>query len=65
MKRLLLCLGLLWPGLADAQVLTALYDVAGVTGDDMLNVRVGPDADSAARGCLPPNAKAVDVVVSL
>ncbi len=62
MKRLLLCLGLLWPGLAGAQVLPALYDVAGVAGDDVLNIRVGPDADSAAMGSLPPDAKAVEVV---
>lgn len=62
MKRLVLALGLLWPGLAAAQVLPALYDVAGVAGDDVLNVQVGPDADSAAMGSLPPNAKAVELV---
>lgn len=62
MKRFALCLALLWPGLAAAQVLPALYDVAGVAGDDVLNVRVSPDAESAAMGSLPPNAKAVEVV---
>ncbi len=63
MKWFFLALGVLWPGLAAAQVLPALYDVAGVAGDDVLNIRVGPDAESAAMGSLPPNSKAVEVVV--
>lgn len=62
MKRLLLWLGLLWPGLAGAQVLPALYDVAGVATDDVLNIRAEADAGSPALGSLPPNAKAVEVV---
>lgn len=62
MKRLAFWLGLLWAGQAGAQVLPALYDVAGVAGDDVLNIRVGPNANSAAMGGLPPDAKAVEVV---
>lgn len=60
MKRRALCLGLLWPGLAAAQVLPVLYDVAGVAGDDMLNMQVSPDAESATMGRLAPNAKAFE-----
>ena len=62
MKRLALCLSLLCPGFADAQVLPALYDVVGVASNDMLNIRIAPDAESAAMGNLSPNAKAVEVV---
>lgn len=62
MKRLSLCLGLLWPGLAGAQVLPALYDVAGVASNDVLNIRASADAGAALLGSLPPDAKAVEVV---
>lgn len=62
MKRLALCLGLFWAGQAGAQVLPALYDVAGVAGDDVLNIRAAADASSPARGALPSDATAVEVV---
>ena len=62
MKRVALCLGLLWPGLAGAQVLPALYDVVGVAGNDVLNIRTSAAADVAILGSLPPDAKAVEVV---
>lgn len=62
MKRLLLSLGLLWPGLAGAQVLPALYDVAGVAGNDVLNIRASADATAAMVSSLPPDAKTVEVV---
>ena len=62
MKWFVLVLGTLWPGLSAAQVLPALYDVAGVAGDDVLNIRVEPSANGAAMGSLPPDAKAVEVV---
>ncbi len=57
-----LALGLIWPSFAAAQVLPALYDVAGVAGDDVLNIRAMPDATTATLGNLPPDAKAVEVV---
>ena len=62
MRWLALALGLIWPGLGAAQVLPALYDVAGVAGDDVLNIRAMPDAGAATLGNLPPDAKAVEVV---
>ena len=62
MKRGALCLGLMWPGLAGAQVLPALYDVVGVAGNDVLNIRASAAADVAILASLPPDAKAVEVV---
>lgn len=62
MKCFVLALGLLAPTTLSAEVLPALYDVAGVAGNDVLNIRVAADANSAAMGSLPPDAKAVEVV---
>jgi len=62
MKRLVLCLGLLWAWPSGAQVLPALYDVTGVAGDDVLNIRAAADAGSPVRGGLSADATAVEVV---
>lgn len=62
MKWLALLVGLLWPGILAAQVLPALYDVAGVAGDDVLNIRASAYPGAAVLGSLPPDAKAVEVV---
>lgn len=62
MKWLWLCLCLIWPGLAVAQVLPALYDVTGVAGSDVLNIRANADVNSAIVATLRPDAKDVEVV---
>ncbi|GLS86180.1 hypothetical protein GCM10010873_11540 [Cypionkella aquatica] len=62
MKALLLCAWLLWPTVAAAQVLPALYDVAGVAGDDVLNIRANADASSPVLASLPADATSVEVV---
>lgn len=62
MKWLVLWIGLLWAAQAAAQVLPALYDVAGVASNDVLNIRSAADASSPVMGALPPDAKAVEVV---
>ena len=49
------------PAVADGP-LPALYDVVGVGGGDRLNVREGPDAQTAVVGSLAPDAKGVEVV---
>lgn len=40
----------------------ALYDVAGVAADDVLNVRAEPDAGAAIVGTLDPTATDVEVI---
>ena len=62
MKWFVMALCSLWPGFAAAQVLPALYDVAGVAGTDVLKIRAAADASSAAMGSLASYAKAVEVV---
>lgn len=62
MRVLLLYLALLWPGLATAQAVPALYDVAGVASNDVLNIRAKASAATAIVGGLAPDAKGVEVV---
>lgn len=61
MMRLVLAL-LALPALAAAQEFPALYDVAGVAADDVLNVRAAPDASAEIVGTLAPDARNVEVV---
>lgn len=42
--------------------LPTLFDVADVAMDDVLNIRLQPDAGSPVIGTLPPDAKGVEVV---
>ncbi|RVT83392.1 peptide-binding protein [Rhodobacteraceae bacterium CCMM004] len=51
-------------GAAAAQDLKrpALYDVAGVAANDVLNLRAGPSSAEAIVGALPPDARDVEVV---
>lgn len=50
------------PALALAQQMPALYDVTGVAGDDVLNIRETPSADAVLIGALAPNALGVEVI---
>lgn len=62
MKRFVVCIGILaGPAFGDA-ALPALHDVTGVTANDVLNLRVKPDASAAILGSLPPDLKGVEVV---
>lgn len=45
-----------------AQPLPALFDVSGVAADDVLNVRLDPDASAEKIGALAPDAKDIEVV---
>lgn len=45
-----------------ADVYPALHEVTGVAADDVLNIRVAPDAGSAIIGTLAPDATGVEVV---
>lgn len=60
MLRLTLFL-MVFPALAAAQGLPALYDVTGVANDDVLNVREGPSAADPIIGTLAPDAGNVEV----
>ncbi|NDV02854.1 SH3 domain-containing protein [Pseudoroseicyclus tamaricis] len=54
----------LWAGMAGAtteEALPALYDVAGVAADDVLNLREGPGVEHAVIGELAPGAESVEV----
>jgi len=62
MKHLALLLCLLFPGIATAQALPALYDVVGVAADDVLNIRAAPSASASIIGALAQTAKSVEVV---
>lgn len=55
-----------WMGLAGvaAQDLPQLYDVTGVTADDVLNIRAAPDADAPILGTLGHDARGVEVVAA-
>lgn len=46
------------------RVLPALFDVSGVAGNDVLNVRSGPGAGFEVIGALDPHAKGVEVVAT-
>jgi uncharacterized membrane protein len=50
------------PAAAQGPDLPALFDVAGVAADDVLNIRAAPDAGAGIVGTLPPDATAVEVV---
>ncbi|MGR3455062.1 SH3 domain-containing protein [Pseudooceanicola sp.] len=50
------------PAAATQDAFPALYDVAGVASDDVLNVRAEPDASSEIIGALPPDARNVEVI---
>ncbi|GKY86371.1 SH3 domain-containing protein [Sinisalibacter aestuarii] len=54
----LLCL----PGLASAQTFPALYDVAGVAANDVLNIRAEPTASAGIVGTFAPDATRIEVV---
>jgi uncharacterized membrane protein len=63
--RALFAAALLWYGIAFsafAQPFPQLYDVTGVAGDDVLNVRIDPSASSAIVGQLTPQQKNIEVV---
>lgn len=62
MKHLALLLCLLFPGFAAAQALPALYDVIGVAGDDVLNIRAAPSTSASIIGGLAQTATGVEVV---
>lgn len=58
-----LLLALVLPAMAAAETgWPALYDVVGVAGDDVLNVRAGPGADFDKLGSLPTDATGIEVV---
>ncbi|SPF79375.1 SH3 domain-containing protein [Pseudoprimorskyibacter insulae] len=61
MIRLALVLLLTWTGLAQAQSVPGLFDVAGVAMDDALNVRVSPKGSADKIGTLAHDAKTVEV----
>ncbi|SDE66639.1 SH3 domain-containing protein [Limimaricola pyoseonensis] len=63
MRRLALLLAL-WaaPAFATVDAWPALYDVAGVAADDMLNIRSGPGTGHAVIGTLAPDARGVEVL---
>lgn len=52
----------LWPGLAAAQDLPALFGVQGVAPDDVLNIRDQPSAAGAILGALPPDTAGLEVL---
>lgn len=60
----LLCVAILWPvvGAGADPLLPDLFDVSGVAGDDVLNVRERPDAASAILTTLPPDRTGVEVL---
>lgn len=61
MRRALAVLSLiLWAGAGQAQDLPALFDVTGVAADDVLNVRLRPDASALPIGALPHDARFVE-----
>ena len=66
MTRLLVALWLLIcaapPTFASTEGWPALFDVTGVSADDVLNVRSRPDADGEIIGSLSPNATNVEVI---
>lgn len=53
---------LLAHGAAAAPILPSLFDVTGVSTDDVLNVRAAPDADAPVIGSLAPGATGIEVV---
>lgn len=55
---------ILWlaAGPAAAQDLPAVYDVAGVAADDVLNVRAEPSAEAPVLRTLAPDAGGIEVV---
>ena len=63
MIRLAAALALLAaPAMATQDGWPALYDVAGVAADDVLNVRSAPSAGAEIVGTLPPDAAGVEVI---
>ncbi len=62
MIRILAFLLFLFPALAGAQNLPALYDVDGVAVSDTLNVRSGPSTQFDVIDKLPPDAESLEVV---
>lgn len=51
------------PALATTdEALPALYDVAGVAADDVLNIRAEPTASAAIIGALGPKARRIEVI---
>lgn len=61
-RTMMVCLVALWAGLAQAQSLPQLHDVAGVAADDVLNIRAEPTASAPIIGTLAPDARGVEVV---
>ncbi len=50
------------PAKADQADFPALYDVVGVAGDDVLNVRIAPQGTAAIIATLRPDATGIEVV---
>lgn len=46
------------------RILPALFDVAGVASNDVLNVRTGPGGFFEVIGALPPHEKSVEIVAT-
>lgn len=61
MRRLALILWL-WPSLLAAQGFPGLYDVTGVAGDDVLNIRAAPSASADIIGSYAPHETNIEVV---
>lgn len=57
---LLLCLAV--PAFATQDRWPALFDVTGVAGDDVLNIRTGPDPASERIGSYAPSARDIEVI---
>lgn len=55
---------LAWPVWADdvPPLLPALYNVSGVAGDDVLNIRAEPNGSAEIIGSLAPDARSIEVV---
>ncbi|MGR3757413.1 MAG: SH3 domain-containing protein [Tranquillimonas sp.] len=63
MRRLAAILALMAaPAFATVDGWPALYDVAGVPADDVLNLRARPDPHSPVIGTLAPDARGVEVI---
>lgn len=56
------CFVCLLPPIAAAQNMPALYDVAGVSNNDVLNVRLAPNATSEVIGHFGPTQTGIEVV---
>lgn len=61
-RALVILIALSCPANAAQENWPAVYDVSGVTADDVLNVRAAPSTDAEIIGSLQADAKAVEVI---